>query len=211
MKDIPGYEGYYAATEDGKIWSYRSNKFLSQHLNNEGYYCTSLWDGQKGITMRVNRLIALTFIPNPENKPTVDHIDRDRTNNHVKNLRWATWEEQADNKIRPSVINPKSININLKQIQKEKEQYKTSTYNVKPVEMRDNINHDIIYQTFDSAAQAAEILFKDKEKRSLISKCARGIKPSAYGYYWTFVDKEKSLTPEAGCGSLEEVTNDNTV
>lgn len=46
----------------------------------------------------VHRLIAETFIPNPDNKPTVDHIDRDRTNNHITNLRWATMKEQMQNK-----------------------------------------------------------------------------------------------------------------
>jgi hypothetical protein len=211
MKDIPGYEGYYAATEDGKIWSYRKNNFLSICINSSGYAQVTLWDGKQGHSERVNRLVALAYLPNPENKPTVDHINRNRSDNSVKNLRWATWEEQAKNKTRPSEIKPIQNNFDFEEIQKLKEKYPVPAHNAKPIEMRDNIDHTIIYQIFDSASQAAEILFKDKGKRSFISKCARGIKPSAYGYYWTFVDKEKSLTPEAGCGSSEEVTNDNTV
>ena len=48
----------------------------------------------------VHRLVAETFIPNPENKPTVDHKNRDRSNNRVKNLKWATYEEQWKNSSR---------------------------------------------------------------------------------------------------------------
>lgn len=48
---------------------------------------------------RVHRLVAETFIPNPDNKPTVDHIDRNKTNNSIRNLRWATTQEQRDNSV----------------------------------------------------------------------------------------------------------------
>jgi hypothetical protein len=52
----------------------------------------------KRSTRLVSRLVAETFIPNPDQKPTVDHIDRIRTNNHILNLRWATMKEQGHNK-----------------------------------------------------------------------------------------------------------------
>jgi hypothetical protein len=47
--------------------------------------------------MLIHRLVALTFIPNPENKPYVDHIDGGRRNNHIDNLRWATPKENSNN------------------------------------------------------------------------------------------------------------------
>lgn len=62
-------------------------------LNRKGYYVYS----SMGKQYRVHRLIAETFIPNPENKPTVDHINRDRTDNSLGNLRWATLSEQKNN------------------------------------------------------------------------------------------------------------------
>lgn len=62
-------------------------------LNKKGYYVVQ----RDGIQYRVNRLIAETFIPNPESKPTVDHINRDRSDNRVENLRWATLSEQKNN------------------------------------------------------------------------------------------------------------------
>ena len=92
MKDIKGYEGKYAVTTDGKVWSYLSNKFLTPFDKN-GYERVEL----QGKPFLVHRLVAETYIPNIDNKPTVDHIDRNKHNNCVENLRWATFQEQSDN------------------------------------------------------------------------------------------------------------------
>ena len=62
-------------------------------VNKKGYLVTQIQDKQ----YRVHRLIAETFLPNPEGKPTVDHIDRGRMNNSLSNLRWATLSEQKNN------------------------------------------------------------------------------------------------------------------
>jgi len=98
MKDIKGYEGRYAATEDGRIWSYISNKFLSPRKRKDGYYQVKLSnDSYRVETLLLHRIIAETFIENPENKPTVDHIDRNKNNNTISNLRWATRSEQVFN------------------------------------------------------------------------------------------------------------------
>lgn len=93
MVDIPGYENEYAITEDGKIWSYKSKKWLHPYLDDHGYLRTEL--NQKGI--RLHQLLAITFIENPENLPTVDHIDQNRLNNSLDNLRWASRKTQAEN------------------------------------------------------------------------------------------------------------------
>lgn len=93
MKDIPNYEGFYAATEDGQIYSYRAGKFLKQSLNPNGYMHLKFNVGGKRTAHRVHRLIASTFIPNDDNKPFVNHKDGVKRNNSVSNLEWVTGSE----------------------------------------------------------------------------------------------------------------------
>lgn len=96
MKDIPGWEGLYACTTKGEIYSYRSNKFLSPSKTKRGYlHVTFTRDGNR-YDYRVHRLIAMTFLDNPENKPQINHIDGDKLNNYLSNLEWVTPEENIE-------------------------------------------------------------------------------------------------------------------
>jgi hypothetical protein len=94
-KDIEGYEGLYMATIDGGVWSCRSKKFLSPSDNTWGYLYIGLCKNGKQKNCRVNRLIALTFIsnPDPEKLLFVGHKDGDSYNNHVDNLYWTDSSE----------------------------------------------------------------------------------------------------------------------
>lgn len=186
MKDIPGYEGKYAITEDGKVWSYKNNIFLTPILK-KGYYCVYLCDGKSSKEKKIHRLLALTYIPNPENLPVVDHIDRNRTNNSLSNLRWASFKTNANNidkekarqHIYDKIFNKKEI--------LEKALKRASEVNSRPVEMRDKNDHSILYKTFSSSYQAAIQMFGNPKKNRLINYAAHKVKKSAYGYYWCFV------------------------
>jgi len=96
MKEIKEWP-HYSITEDGNIWSLYSNKWLKQE-NSGKYNSVCLRHKGEQKTIEVHRLVAEAFIPNPENKPTVDHIDRNTKNNDLSNLRWATSKEQAENR-----------------------------------------------------------------------------------------------------------------
>src|SRR5574344_690819 len=99
-KDVYNYEELYAVDESGNVLSKHSGKILKASIDKYGYSLVHLRDGKNSRSAKVHRLVAIAFIPNPENKPTVDHVNGDKRNNHISNLRWATQSEQQLNAIR---------------------------------------------------------------------------------------------------------------
>lgn len=83
---------FYESHNQHKSWI-KFRGFTRGHKDNKGYMSVKF--NKKNLA--VHRLVAETFIPNPENKPTVDHINRVRDDNRVENLRWATHTEQREN------------------------------------------------------------------------------------------------------------------
>lgn len=90
MRDTPGYEGLYAATSCGKVWSYRAKKFLKPFDDGHGYLCVNLFKDGKRKHYKIHRLVAETYLPNPNNLPQVNHIDENKSNNALLNLEWCT-------------------------------------------------------------------------------------------------------------------------
>ena len=94
IQDYPNYMIY----EDGRVYNKNSNRFLKPSTNNRGYLTVCLSNNGKHKMMSIHRLIALYYIPNPENKSYVDHIDRNKQNNNIENLRWVTTRENSSNR-----------------------------------------------------------------------------------------------------------------
>lgn len=90
MRLIDKFGGNYAVTNDGRVYSYKTNKFLTLLPNKYGYLKAHLRHEGKEYKVSVHRLVAEAFIENPEGKSEVNHIDEDKTNNTVSNLEWCT-------------------------------------------------------------------------------------------------------------------------
>ena len=95
-KDIPGYDGYYEISNTGRIRICNSGKILKQSDHTSGYKSVRLWNGSNYKNHYVHRLVAEAFIPNPDNKPTVNHKDENKKNNSANNLEWMTYLENNE-------------------------------------------------------------------------------------------------------------------
>lgn len=92
-KDIKGFRGLYQVSNTGKVKSLRYNKILKFSINGKGYLQVQFTVNYKFTTFKVHRLVAQAFIPNPENKPEVNHKDGNKLNNNDWNLEWNTTLE----------------------------------------------------------------------------------------------------------------------
>ena len=135
-KDIPGYGGYYQASTNGKIRGkdrivynkkkykkpyalLRRGKILRQSLN-ATYLSVELNKNARAKNLKVHRLVAQTFIPNPKNKPQINHKNSIRTDNRVENLEWCTHAENMkhamDNKRMPAGEENRATKLNEFQV-----------------------------------------------------------------------------------------------
>lgn len=87
---VPGYEGLYEVSNLGNVKSLRSGRLMKRSLSHFGYEMTTLSKDGKQKTYLIHRLVALAFIPNPDNLEEINHKDEVKTNNSVENLEWCT-------------------------------------------------------------------------------------------------------------------------
>lgn len=156
-KPIEGYENYIAY-KDGNIFSIKSNKFLKPIVHKNGYVSVNLYKEGKAKQFLWHRIIAQTFIPNPDNLPEIDHIDCNPLNNSVSNLRWITSEE------------------NLKRSFDLKHQ----RLNKKPIQQF-SLDGQLI-ATYESTCEA----FRQTNIRH-ISEAANKTRKTAGGYIWEYL------------------------
>ena len=90
----------YSVTDCGEVYSKKTKRFLKQFPNHKGYLQVCLMVDGKKKTVKVHRLVAVAFVPNPDKKPQVNHKDGNKQNNHAKNLEWCTNSENQTHSYR---------------------------------------------------------------------------------------------------------------
>ena len=101
-KPIKDFEGYYEVSNIGRVRSLNykrtgKEKILKNIEDYKGYLEVGLTKNGKRKQFKIHRLVAEAFIPNPENKPCIDHINTVKSDNRVENLRWVTYKENSNN------------------------------------------------------------------------------------------------------------------
>lgn len=160
--DLPEFMGNYLINDFGQVYSKRKNKILKGNRRDKNGYCilqifireeNRLWD------RKVHRLVAKAFIPNPENKPQVNHKDGNKENNHVDNLEWATPVEN-------SIHAHKVLHVNTMSIKKSIQSAKNARSQSKPVIVYD-INTNKKLFKFDSVKETSKMLKMDRGRLSM--------------------------------------------
>lgn len=178
-KDISGYEGLYQISNRGRVKSlgrvvsrgqkgerFEKEIILKQVDNTHGYLAVSLSKDGKAKTVRVQRLVAEAFIPNPNELPFVNHIDEVKHNNEVENLEWVTPKENSNHGTMPERISKMKsmpvVGTNIKTGEKVK---------------------------FPSVRSTKEAGFMPQH----VSKVANGKRKTHKGCTWTFAVKVEEL------------------
>lgn len=173
MIDVIGYENLYTINTNGDVYSVKRNKYLKHFIDKDGYAYVSLSKNCKGKKFKLHRLLAIHFIPNPDNKPEINHIDGNKLNNCVNNLEWCTNKYNIHHAMNMGLLDDNLKKLKELNIQKAKGVKATNIKTQNVIE-------------FKSITEASNFL-GDEAKRRHITEVANGKRKTAYGYKWEWI------------------------
>lgn len=180
FSDIERYKGKYQIDEEGNIKSlnYRgntNNQHLLKPLVRSGYLYVCLYDFDgKSHKENIHRLVAETFIPNPNNLPCVNHKDENKKNNSVSNLEWCTHKYNSNYGTNPQRMSNNAKTNPTWQFAVESSKIKVRQYDLDGKYIK----------TWNSFAEIAKKL--NLINASNIVACCKGKKKTSYGYKWSY-------------------------
>ena len=194
-KDIPGFEGLYQVSNLGRVKSlprgkqYPSrqthNNIRKQHVKNVQYYQVNLSKGNKVTWISVHRLVAMAFIPNPDNLPCVNHKDENGFNNRVDNLEWCTYAYNA----RYGTAKQRQLETlkrvdpqNLRSQKGLDTRKRNNRSNARKAVIQMDMNGNFLGR-FLSLSDASR---KTGSNLSSICNCCKGIRESSNNYKWKY-------------------------
>lgn len=171
MIPITGFEGY-AINEKGQVINIRKGNNLTPHLNENGYMYVTLRRNNRNVTTAVHRLVAETYIPNPEKKPFVNHIDANRSNPHKENLEWCTQSENIKHAYKLGNMSQKK-NFNPEELDEFLTQLIDGSVNMTDIAKRMGVGHSRLtinmrnraYKT-NRVAEMEKVLTEQKHQRN---------------------------------------------
>lgn len=157
-KDISGFEGLYQVSSYGRILSIKRSNLTSEGLhgflcgtsvNGKNYLQVNLRSNGNNKTRKIHRFVAETFIPNPKNLPTVNHIDGNKRNNFVDNLEWASYQYNMDHAVDNGLINQRGKNhsqakLTVEQVLAIRDLYSRESLNYSEIAKIFNTDHKVV-------------------------------------------------------------------
>ena len=175
----------YMINREGQIKSNLTSKILKPAKLKTGYVCVGLRKGGKSYTVRLHRLLAKAFIPNPENKPYVDHINGVRDDNRLENLRWCTNKENQNFEL-ARINNSKALTGRKQSKEAVEKRAKTlqKSIGVKVNQYTLDGKYVASYNSFNEAQRITKVW------EASVRNCCIGRFKQAGGYIWKFANSE---------------------
>lgn len=176
-KSIEGYPKYEVSNL-GNVRSTKNNKerFLKPQKDKDGYLIVCLYKNNIRKCCKIHRLVGQAFIPNPDNKPEIDHINTDRTDNRVENLRFVTPKENRNNP------------ISLKKLRNKKYKFSSNVNNPKSRIVLQFDKDGNFLKEWNTMTEA-EIYYTGKISTNISSCCRKKCK-TAYGFIWRYKEEK---------------------